>query len=168
MIREGKVCHSPHERSGAQAQWLNPSPLTPIQCIFSFILTLDPCLYLVFAKSQGAHAQGSLPGLPVSWFSPISQEPPAPHPVMKFSLFFQRTCHQNPLISDARWFQKKDVNISWGTLHYFVFEVFRNFFAVKKVLLIHVYHYLVHMLIYFASQLILKNHYQGPTFNIQF
>lgn len=65
MIGEGKVCPSPGRAQERKVQWLNPSPLTPKLFrynIFSFLLTLDPCLYLVFAKSQGDHAHGSLPG----------------------------------------------------------------------------------------------------------
>lgn len=65
MIREGKVCHSPMRHQEHKIQWLTPTPLTPSifrQYIFCLILTLDPCLYLLFVKSQGAHAPGSLPG----------------------------------------------------------------------------------------------------------
>lgn len=65
MIREGKLCHSPTRDLEVRIQWLHPSPLAPRmlrQHISLFLLTLDPCLYLVFAKSQGTHAQRSLPG----------------------------------------------------------------------------------------------------------
>lgn len=65
MIREAKVSPSPGRDQEVRVQWLNPSPLTPRmlrQYIFFFILILHPCLYLVFAKSQGDHAHRSLPG----------------------------------------------------------------------------------------------------------
>lgn len=112
MMREAKVSHSPMRDPEVRAQWLNPSPLTPRmlrQYIFFFLLILDPCLYLVFAQSQGDHAHRSLPGpsfLPVSWFLPVSQESPVPHLVMKFPLFFSKdlSCQENPSINDARWF----------------------------------------------------------------
>lgn len=65
MIREEKVCRSPMGDQDCKVQWLNPSPLTVRlfgKYIFFFLLILDPCLYLELVKSQGDHAQGSLPG----------------------------------------------------------------------------------------------------------
>lgn len=122
--RKGKVCHSP-QRYRAQGIVVKSQPIDTQTIYFSFF-TLDPCLYLVFAKSQGNDTQGSLPG-PFLQCPGFHQFPRSPcnTPCNEFFFVFSKelTCHQNSIIRDARWFQKKDVNISWYSLHYFVFEV---------------------------------------------
>ena len=164
--RKGKVCHSPQRDQEHRVQWLNPSPLTPRQYISSFFSPQILAYIWYLPNLRGMIPRGPSQGLSCSVLV-FTNFPGAPcnTPCNEFFFVFSKelTCHQNSIILDARWFQKKDVNISRYSLHYFVFEGFHNFFPVKNVLLVHMYLYSVFYVLCPLADL--KNHYQGITLN---
>ncbi len=89
----GKSMSFPHERSGAQGTVAKSQSLdTQAVQIIHFLLSSHPRSLPIFGVCQ--ISGGPYPRvpprafLPVSWFSPISQEPPVLHPAMKFPFFF--------------------------------------------------------------------------------